>query len=80
MNWISVKDRLPEYDEEVGCEELLFYVPEEGIFYGTYKYKCEFYDDEKINMFWADNHDYDGGDAPIDNVTHWMPLPQPPIN
>ena len=69
LEWISVKDRLPEkYGRYLaltpgylkGFEQynawLIYYHPESG-FYDT---------------------DPQWGDIPMDDITHWMPLPQPP--
>lgn len=63
--WISVKDRLPE-----GFTSCIVY--RKGIYGGHFsmlRYSQElgwhFYDSE-----W--------GDVTVDDVTHWMPLPEPP--
>lgn len=61
MEWISVKDRLPDIADFV-----LGRVKQKG-------YNAYF---ETVMLcrwnFWADHH----GDRV--NVTHWMPLPEPP--
>ena len=57
QEWISVKDRLPEYDEIVTI------CTEKGFVYAG----------ELIGDTWfLDN------DSWTANVTHWMPMPQPP--
>lgn len=68
--WISIEDRLPEADQNV-----LLYVD-----YSVY---------ETITMFvghllerdghhhWAP-YDWNGLGFNFDDITHWMPLPEPP--
>lgn len=59
MNWISVKERLPQDEESVlvwGCGFI-----EIGWYDASDKCWC------------TDDFDYDD-----DQVTHWMPLPEPP--
>ena len=58
-HWISVKDRLPENDNDV-----LVYDTDCGIVIGWY--------DKEIGDFAADFI------SPLDAVTHWIPLPEPP--
>ena len=68
QEWISVKDRLPEKHDKY-----LVRVPsklrgcEHCIWLIGYNPKFGFYD-----------ADPEWGDIPVDDVTHWMPLPQPP--
>lgn len=83
MEWISVKDRLPEFGVTV-------------LWYGVIKWMPE---DKRVNIFSDSltNHyepvDYGGGGYLLDNqndylaydgdycdevATHWMPLPEPP--
>ena len=63
MNWISVKDRLPEFDDWVIC-----YCPIWGRFLGSY---------ERISgSDWGNwSRDEEKGILP---PSHWMPLPDPP--
>lgn len=56
-DWISVKDRLPEYDEPV------------------FGYDGELADMGIVNYLNGEFFDLYGDDM---NVTHWMPLPEPP--
>ena len=70
MEWISVKDRLPEENETVLLSD------------GEYVY-CGGYGmvrnpREKELMFYGDNFGYDGDIGPSPETTHWMPLPDPP--
>nr|DAK92708.1 MAG TPA: Protein of unknown function (DUF551) [Caudoviricetes sp.] len=61
--WISVKEKLPWDDD---CEFVLAYSPD---CYGSYYVACL---DGEGNFYSFDSLDY------IDNVTHWMKLPEPP--
>lgn len=63
--WISVKDRLPI----VSCGELDDYVKDKG-----HRFLVTTEDGYvEIQTFWAKGQCFDYSD-----VTHWMPLPQPP--
>jgi len=75
MSWISVKERLPENDDEVLC-----YYTMDGITVG-------FYSKEEFSSFiekdfsvcitcdgWNDNFSW----ARTGECTHWMTLPEPP--
>ncbi len=71
--WISVKDRLPEKDENyivTACDEGCS--AGEGIWYSTVVVVAEYY---KGSWTW-----YEGGsEYSLEGiVTHWMPLPNPP--
>lgn len=79
MEWISVAERLPEIDRAV-----LVYSPgldacgfSEGVLVAFIK---EVFDDGRA--YWeADTSGVSGYDYDVDRsteVTHWMPLPQPP--
>lgn len=61
--WISVKDKLPEEFEEV-------------LTFGSGEYEVlSFLDTKAIGKCWEDKG---GWWRPFDEVTHWMPLPEPP--
>ena len=73
QEWISVKDRLPEEDDnyivtvcDEGCSD------GEGIWYSTVVVVAEYY---KGSWTW-----YEGSsEYSLEGiVTHWMPLPKPP--
>lgn len=74
MEWISVKDRLPEIGQRV-----LVY-QKSGVFGGneieiTYRID-EFYESsEEINnqIVWD-------GQGMCNDIHHWMPLPEPPVS
>jgi len=62
--WISVKNRLPEKDTKV------------LIYYHSYM---------DVMEYWHDTEEgkpkfYGPPNPPIDYVSYWMPLPQPPKN
>lgn len=65
-DWVSVEERLPE-----GQQEVLVYLPKYGSTMAVY-----FLTDADptrqtwFNPFWSTKR--------FDEVTHWMPLPQPP--
>ena len=69
-NWISVKDRLPEDQDE--CFIFVPTFDSRGVkstpyvLHGTYWEECE---------EWTT---CEGENFSIDEVTHWQPLPEPP--
>lgn len=64
MEWIRVKDRLPEKSGAY-----LTFLDNKGTEVFSYS--------ERHKAFNADDDD-DGCVYAIDGVTHWMPLPEPP--
>lgn len=58
MDWISVRDRLPEQEEYVAV-----YDAADGCVSVAYTFEG----------WWRTD-----GDADPEQVTHWMPLPEPP--
>ena len=62
MEWISVKDRLPDSPQQ----DVWAFTTNNEMFVG-------FLDDE--NDEWWHSH---GIAVIVDKVTHWMPLPDPP--
>ena len=66
QQWISVKDRLPEQTDP--AQKVLFITKTGGLFIGCY-YKATAYD--QFNGWYSMC-------VRIDNVTNWMPLPEPP--
>lgn len=100
MEWINVKDRLPECEKEVliwcNRNDYRFVCPaiyEDGTMltqdstwnwyeidcYGTYS---EDNDDYFVPQGWWENRQFTPDDVynnPVDcEVTHWMPMPEPP--
>lgn len=70
MNWISVKDRLPEKDDVyIICLNSAYYDRDKGVIH----YKMVYY------AFWDYGHwDLEECYANEEDVTHWMPFPEPP--
>ncbi len=64
--WVSVEDRLPEYGKET-----LWYHPN-----GTYLIDFLIEGDDNEHILGGYNADSQMVFSP---VTHWMPLPEPPI-
>ncbi len=77
MEWISVKDRLPNNNELVIAYGKKETDSEKDVWLVTfYKEVIEKCGDHKKNIsdqYWEKTNGYD-----VDEVTHWMPLPQPP--
>ena len=74
MNWISVKDRLPEigkYEEFKYLSERLLMSDGTSVYWGQYECSPDF------GMTFLDPL---GNDLAEDDVviTHWVPLPEPP--
>lgn len=86
MNWISVKDRMPEDGKLV-----MLYVcnpyGENDIFIGC-RGRRKLFNGTYSPYKWAARHPCSSGETVIDErgnlymkprtVTHWMPLPEPP--
>lgn len=62
--WISVKDRLPEYADEI----VLAWGDVNGE--GHLEMECAIFEDDDWHL--------NVGSGTLRNVTHWMPLPAPP--
>lgn len=70
MEWISVKDRLPNHEQvilTINCE-----VVDESQMYHLCKFDAEDLSDNKFI------HEYCPYFCSIPHTTHWMPLPNPP--
>jgi hypothetical protein len=69
MEWISVNDRLPEKDgnSSIMC---LVYDTWHHIVCRPYNEHHNCWDDEDMDDYYTD--------AVGGNITHWMPLPEPP--
>ena len=68
MEWISVKDRLPEWKNIRDCKSYYVYLNNSfGCKYDVWVYVGN-------GKWWWEQQDETFTDA----VTHWMPLPKPP--
>lgn len=67
MQWINMKDRKPENGQEV-----LYYFDICGVNYGKYSRVWEEDEQRFYDCF------YGSKGFLCDDVTHWMPMPEPP--
>ena len=67
-SWISCSDRMPNDKQYVWCWGKSYGWAEFNTFEGYY--------DWSRNKWWAVTDD---GEEPASKVTHWMPLPEPPL-
>ncbi len=68
MNWISVDERLPDDQQEI-----LTYWPERNMIQVQ-----RFYEDYAgLGRWWM--HGWQNHSLKYNRITHWMPLPAPPI-
>lgn len=74
MNWISVKDNIPEDKQAVLAVGRPHYKYEEMACSSNIEVKYIIYDEEKKEWTISDHC----CDEILLNVTHWMPLPKPP--
>ena len=80
MKWINVKDRLPDFDVPVLCNVAYLNFNKEYYYLSVFKrhndiegwlwYQWSGYGDLREKSNYDDCDDYD--------ITHWMPLPEPP--
>lgn len=70
--WISVKERLPDCEQGAESEAVLF-ITKQGFMYTGYFGCGGIYHDRYFREYKNSTEGYD-----ISNVTHWMPLPEPP--
>ena len=80
--WISVKDRLPEEHDAYLCAEYSkmfdqYFIRMLWFTKDLYKHdRFEFPNKKGIGGFYESSGEW--GSILIENVTHWMPLPEPP--
>lgn len=65
--WISVKERLPENNVWV----LIWYRDKDGDYFPTVGQYVE-------HNLWATDVDSNDRAYPPEEITHWMPIPEPP--
>ena len=65
--WISVEDELPPKNSEYDDNSIEVLATDGNRVYKAIYRICEFYSGWVTYDFW-----------PLDNITHWMPLPAPP--
>ena len=76
MEWISVEDRLPDKDGKYIVYQEWLYGNKIEITYWTCNYNG-FEEHLKGKSMWY-NYDSEWGDYEMDDITHWMPLPENP--
>lgn len=78
MEWIKCSDRMPEEKERVLC-----YMEEEHFFFVGFFIKSQLPNDTEVTEHWEMDTEYLNCDTWRDDVfcdvTHWMPLPEIPI-
>lgn len=73
MEWISVKDRLPNQLPDVYYSEACLFIDiNKQMFAGTYLRTPE-------KKYWEEHSNSCGCCFHPPTVTHWMPLPDPPV-
>lgn len=81
--WISVKDRLPNKNDDYLTARVTKWhsVSIDVLSFALDLHKtgfCDFEDSNYIGMAGWYDYDSDWGYYDLDGVTHWMPLPKPP--
>jgi len=75
MNWINIKDKLPEEDEDCICYD------GNEVFSGWFKKKYPTWDHDG-ELSYGENgiclNETEGSYISISDITHWMPLPPTP--
>jgi hypothetical protein len=78
--WISVKDRLPEENGRYLCyvkaKRRTGFIGTYGFVENLHEFDEMFFKGENRSGFITDDDRL--GFVEIENVTHWMPLPEPP--
>jgi hypothetical protein len=82
VEWISVKDRLPKTNGKYLCTS--YYKSTNSLHINLYWFTKDFYkldrfdfsDKKGVGGFWDSDDEW--GICHHENVTHWMPLPEPP--
>ena len=74
QEWIPVTERLPKNDYGKHWKERQYYL----VKFKTSGLMCVAHYGYKEYDWWIDEHDYVLSAKNYKEVTHWMPLPQPP--
>lgn len=79
--WISVEERLPEiYEKDPDWSVTVLFMTAQGHIHSGYRNigrpQTSFYDDSWTPPYWLDESENLSFEE--DEVTHWMPLPEPP--
>lgn len=84
MEWISVKDRLPEIcslyivSQPIMAEDQIHSIlNDEGVIDVSDEVACAIFSPEE-GLFAMPSIEFPGELVAFPDVTHWMPLPQPP--
>ena len=81
MEWISVKEKLPDKDGDYLCYRKLFHGSGMAVYSFALNLKkideYDFYGEKRCGWY---DYDSDYGYYDIEDVTYWMPLPEEPIN
>lgn len=78
MEWISVKDKLPDKDGKYLVCTKSFLGRFTRIISYTLNYDSPFEEEHMQGRAIWYNYSGEAGDYEVDNVTHWMPLPDLP--
>ncbi len=73
MNWVSVKDRLP-----LELDPIETYKDVEVLVTDGKAVAMHMFASGSVGDNWREWSAY--GDMPHAKITHWMPLPEPPVN
>ena len=76
MEWINVKDRLPDKDGKYLVCTKSFLGRFTRIISYTLNYDSPFEEEYLQGRAIWYNYDSEAGDYEVDNVSHWMPLPE----
>lgn len=75
--WVSVKEALPENGRYLTCSVWAGKQMIDIDSFSTDRSKVDDYDMRGLGAGFYNQHS-ESGYYPVDDVTHWMPLPEPP--
>ena len=76
--WISVKERLPEENGRYLCNIPIYEGYQEVLYFATNLEAVDDYDFYHRNHAGFFDYEHKYGYCEHSDVTHWMPLPEPP--